>query len=276
MADWDQLRKVGHEVSPPSFESLARTAAKRDRRARVVAVSATLAVATALGFGIALVDDDADDTIQPAETPSSSISTPTDAALPDGVVALPGPDEGEEYATLAPARYRVRLDDTLAFDVDIPEGTFAYDDGLFLSTGPIVLKTEVANERYGVSPDPCAGVSPAPVGPSIDDLVEAIRDEPIYETTTPEPVELGGAEGTYLEVRIPPDFDASPCEGGAVLTPGYLDTGISWEPGYRGRYWILDVDGQRVVIMHHCGSCSAEQLDRLATIPDSITFAPTA
>ncbi len=246
----------------------------------------SIAVA-AVGVLLAGCSDDASGNDDKAdERPSPSSQSPTDEAsteesptaeaeLPDGVLPLPAPDEGEEYATLAPGRYRVPLDEGLSFDVDLPEKTFAYDDGLFLSTGPIVLKTEAANEQYGVSPDPCAGSGIEPVGPSIDDLVEAIRDEPIYETTTPEPVELGGAEGTYIEVRIPPDFDASQCDGGVIGTPGYPETTIAWEPGYRGRYWILDVDGQRVVMMHHCQDCSADDLESLATTPDSVIFTTT-
>ena len=121
MADWDQLREVGHEASPPPFESLVAKAGKRDRRARVVVVAATLAVATALGFGVALVNDDEDAHLQPVKDPSPSISNPSeDVTLPDGVLALPEPDPAR-LRFLAAGRYRVPLSDTLAFDVDVPD-----------------------------------------------------------------------------------------------------------------------------------------------------------
>ena len=78
--------------------------------------------------------------------------------LPDGVLPLPGPDPGVEYATLL-GRYRVPLNDTLAFDVDVADRTSAHDDGIFLASGDIILKTEVAGEGYGV-------LTPAPTTPS--------------------------------------------------------------------------------------------------------------
>ena len=228
MADWEKLREVGHEASPPPFESLVNKAGKRDRRARVVVLTATLAVATTLGFGVALVNDDEDAQFQPVKDPSPSISNPSgDVTLPDGVQALPGPDPGSTFASLGAGRYRISLSDTLAFDVDVPDRTSAHDDGLFLASGPVILKTEVAGEEYGVPRDPCTAHSIDPVGPTLDDLVQAIGDLPVYQVSRPEPVELGGAEGTYLEARIPRTYDASQCaDRGSVQLPGNPTTAV--------------------------------------------------
>ena len=174
-------------------------------------------------------------------------------------------------------RYRVPLNDTLAFDVDVADRTSAHDDGIFLASGDIILKTEVAGEGYGVPRDPCADHSLDTVGPTVDDLVRAIGDLPVYQVTSPEPVELGGADGTYLEARIPSGYDASQCaDGGAVQLPGNPETAVSAPPPYVGRWWILDVDGQRVVVQQNCWGCSADQLTSAPRAPESITFTPAS
>jgi hypothetical protein len=94
--------------------------------------------------------------------------------------------------------------------------------------------------------------------------------------TTPEPVELGGADGTYIQARIPATYDASTCDGdGVVQLPGNPDTAAGGPPPYLGRWWILDVDGQRVVLQQNCWGCTPAQLDRGAAILHGITFTPT-
>jgi hypothetical protein len=266
MADWEQLRELTHQVAPPDFEALARTARNRKRRARIAAGALAGLVVIGGGFGIAAIDDDSR-IIEPAEDPSPSV--------PDGVQALPGPDAGTDFASLDAGRYRVPLSDTLAFDIDLPDGTSAHDDGLFLSTGPIVIKTEIASSQYGVPLEPCSDHSNDPVGPIVDDLVQAIDNLPIYQVTRPEPVELGGADGIYFEARIPRTYDASQCADDAVKLPGNPTTPIAGEPPYIGRWWILSVDGVTVVVQQNCWSCSTDQLDRDATRLQSINFTST-
>jgi hypothetical protein len=52
-----------------------------------------------------------------------------------------------------------------------------------------------------------------------------------------------------------------------------LKTGAA---GHLGRWWILDVDGQRVVLQQNCWGCTtAAQLDRGESVLQSITFTPT-
>jgi hypothetical protein len=258
------------------------------RRNNTLLMSVALAAVTALlgACSESSADDDAAD-----QAPSSSSTRADDrtdetsasaeetddaeeADLPDGVVTLPVPGPGEDHPTLRAGRYRVPLSDTLAFDVDVPDETNAHDDGLFLATGSVVLKTEIAGEQYGVPSEACTEHFIEPVGPEVNDIVEAIRQETIYRVTRPQPVELGGAEGTYLEIRIPRSYDATKCEGRDVLTPGNPGTAVSWKPGYTGRYWILDIDGQRVVASQNC-ACPSQELSDALKIAQSITFTPT-
>ena len=278
MADWDQLREVGHQVTPPPFDSLVNDAAKRDRRARVAVGAASLAAVFALGFGLALVDDDDDGTIQPVEEPSSPTSTATRAIeLPDGVLPLPEVQSDEEPPPLDAGRYQVPLSTTLALEIDLPQDTRADSGGLYLQVPEDgILKVEAAGEEYGVPTDVCTAQFPLPAGPTVQDLVDAIRDVPLYRVSRPEAAKIGGAEGTYLEIRIPSEYDSSPCEGSEVGMPGNPSTYNNLPPGYIGRWWILDVEGQRVVIQQFCDrACPADTTARFARAIRSITFTST-
>jgi hypothetical protein len=51
--------------------------------------------------------------------------------------------------------------------------------------------------------DPCHAQYVAPVGRTVQDLVQAIRKQPIYRVSRPEPVTIGGAKGTHLQIGIP-------------------------------------------------------------------------
>lgn len=250
------------------------------RRNNIFRTSIALAAVTALLGACSGNDADASDkTDDPGSSASSTAdesSTPTEQVdLPDGVQALPERDPGADFATLAAGRYRIPLDDTLAFDVDVPAETYAHSDGLYLSHGPVVLKTEVAGEYYGVPDDACRDRRIEPAGPTVDDLVTAIRDTRPYQVSEPEDVRLDGHPGTYLEIRIPAGYDATSCRDGQVALPGNPSTYNNLEPGYVGYWWILDVDGQRVVVQQDC-NCSTDRLDRAAATPRSITFTPSS
>src|SRR5215207_9160535 len=133
MTDWDQLREVGHEVSPPAFESLVSTAGKRDRRARTVVLGTVSLLMIGGGIGLAALNDDDSAVLQPVEDPSGAVSVTTEEdPLPDGVLRLPEPGANGESGSLDAGRYHVPLSGTLALEVDLPEDTIAHSDGLYL------------------------------------------------------------------------------------------------------------------------------------------------
>lgn len=235
--------------------------------------SVALAAATAL-LG-ACSDTDADDD-KAAAAPSSTTTIPATStpALPTGVTALPDADAGADYATLAAGRYRIPLGDTLAFDVDVPSESYAHDGGLFVATGPVVLKTEIAGDDFGVAADACTRHGIVPAGPGVDDLVDALRALEPFDVTKPTPVTLGGAKGTYLEATLPASYDTGACQGGKVQLPGTPDSAVASVAPYVGHWWVLEVEGQRVMVQQACWECSAADVDAVATIPESIAFTP--
>jgi hypothetical protein len=275
MSDWDQLHEIGHRVSSPPFDSLVASAARRDRRSRIVTGAVTLALLAALGFGIGMVNDE-ESVLQPAQDPSDSVSTPGQVALPAGVLALPESDGVEDAVVLEAGRYRVPLSDTLSFDVDVPPGTEANNGGLYLAVEETVLKVEAAGQDYGVPSDPCSAYTRIePAGPTVGNLVGAIRNQPIYRASRPEPIEFAGAVGQYVELRIPRAYDASSCGDGQVGLPGNPGSNNNMSPGYVGHWWIVEVEGQRAVVQTLCDQCDPEPSEPIARMVQSITFTPT-
>jgi hypothetical protein len=42
---------------------------------------------------------------------------------------------------------------------------------------------------------------------------------------------------------------------------------------YRGRWWVLEVDGERLVVMARCyDTCTAPDLETMSAMAESITF----
>ena len=90
--------------------------------------------------------------------------------------------------------------------------------------------------------DPCqqAPVSP-PIGPTVDDLVQALREIPNISTTEPVATTLGGLPATYLEMT---SDDTLPCPPAQF----YIWDG-NWTQGEGQivRTWVLEVNGSRIV-----------------------------
>jgi len=249
----------------------------RTLRTPVLLVATGLALAACAGNGSA--GDDAADVATSQSAGPTATDTPSagagDVALPDGVLALPVLGSGGEEPVLDAGRYQVPLSDALAFDVDLPQGTTAHDEGLYLDMPAGIIKVEAAGKGYGVPVDACHVQGIKPVGPTVQHLVTAIGKEPVYRVSAPEQVKIGGAGGTYLEIQVPTGYDASSCEGGQVGMPGNPDTRNNMPPGYVGDWWVLDVDGQRVVAQTFCDGCGRSAGDALTKAVQSITFTST-
>lgn len=104
-----------------------------------------------------------------------------------------------------------------------------------------------------VSADPCRaeqGYLEAPPGPSVDDLVAALAAMPGIEVIDVGDVTVDGYSGKHLTMAAPDSFD-----GCILSTAGYvvwrLPLGYThaMTPGARDRVWILDVVGDRLVIV---------------------------
>jgi hypothetical protein len=88
-------------------------------------------------------------------------------------------------------------------------------------------------------------------GPTVEDLAQALRAVPGRNATEPSPVTVGGIEGLYVEWSVPDDADFESCDEG-VFESWEGDVGgtdrYQQLPGQVDRMWILDVDGERLVV----------------------------
>ncbi|MBA2531684.1 MAG: hypothetical protein H0V23_06190, partial [Nocardioidaceae bacterium] len=120
---------------------------------------------------------------------------------------------------------------------------------------------------------------PSPrLGPTVEDLAEALAAQ--KRTTTTEPVRAGldGYRGLYLELTTPEGQDFKACSPDGMLI---FEAGPGGERGLEfpatDRYWILDIEGRRVVVsaMTPAGARS-ESVERVTDVAEAITFVEAA
>ena len=222
------------------------------------------------------------------------------------LVAADGDDDGDQLdtasttPTTAPERFVTDLEPSS----DLEPGHYLVDPDLDATT-PLVVSFDVAAEGWAawsgtyksdgsgqeavnittvenVVDHPCNGHTPVqpPLGPSVDDLANALATLQVFEVTAPpSDVTMLGYEGKHLQLTVPEDLSVADC------TEGHLESWIGpngpfsgYHDGERGRtedFWILDVDGQRLVIETNAGPTSSEQdLAEQAAIFDSIRIRP--
>lgn len=131
---------------------------------------------------------------------------------------------------------------------------------------------------HGVYPDPCDRKGkPAPeIGASVKDFAAAMAAQKLTSVTKPVPVTLDGHQGLYLETTVPSGVKIPDCEGGYYMfwqgSPGDADHS-SGSPGTVERTWVIDVDGERVVLVAITAPGATDaQADELTAMVESIRF----
>jgi len=127
-----------------------------------------------------------------------------------------------------------------------------------------------------------------PVGPSVDDLATAMANlAPFRVATPPEDVTVDGYSGKHLAWIVPNLPVHGPADGLQFSGCGSGDL-KSWDangandpfygytgPGYREDFWILHVDGTRLVIVAgRSAGAPAEAVAEQRAILDSIRIEP--
>jgi hypothetical protein len=299
--------RLADRVIDAALADIARTPQRRSWRpawrsnrmntyAKVIAAAAAVLVVAVVGYQFLPRNDNigGQPTAQPSSTATSSptaqpsptaTSSPTAAAIP----LLP---EG----TLAAGTYRLRpfSSETMTIDATVP------DDG-WLGGPPNAIGGPVgeSNGPNGVfvaflkaqtiHSDPCHwdkdGSGSAPqegdieVGPTVDDLAEALAANASYESTTPVEATLGGYSGKRLELQLVPDpsgCDTFTGEGGQSFVFGGLDGGQYAQGG--ANTWqvtIVDVEGTRLIaVLVAYEETSAADLSAAEGILESVVITP--
>ena len=283
MADLDKLRDLAEQVHPPAFDSLVTTAKRRGRRAAALTGAAVI-VALLVGADL-LTAGVADRSAPPADDPSR-----TSEKTPDPEPTL-SPKAGEvlplsrdtRWATMRQGRYAVEVTASLRYELDVPD-RWKVLSGRFLNTPPsgassIFFASQAPADDTWLPRHPCRDHSVTPVGPDVADLAAGLRQQPVLQVSKPVAVTVDGYSGLYLEVRIPDEVDAGRCVDDIVhlfsigRNGDVLREEWQWEEGFVGRWWILDVDGKRIVVMPQCDTdCTAHDLNVLTTMAESVTF----
>jgi hypothetical protein len=204
--------------------------------------------------------------------------------------------ELEEFAPLDPGTYFIDPDldpsTPLVVTYEVPSDGWAQwtgavkwdDEAKRLDAVAITTVTNLVR-------DGCLDHSYAepPIGPSVDDLASGLAAlAPFRVTSAPEDVTVDGYRGTHLELAVPDmplDHEGfKGCSGGNLSSwVGALDAlhddGASWGgytgPGYREEFWILDVEGTRLVIAaERSPGLPARDLAEQRAILDSIRIEP--
>lgn len=128
------------------------------------------------------------------------------------------------------------------------------------------------NEVYS---DPCnwsTSIIEPPVGPTVDDLANALAAQAMRGDAVPTDVAIDGYQGKSLEMSVPTDIVLADCDGGEFRSwSGRYHQG----PGQVDRVYILDVEGEReVIIVHHMPGASEADLAEQQAVFESIDLQP--
>ena len=172
------------------------------------------------------------------------------------------------------------------YAVEVPAGWSTLDGNFMVKDGDGVLGMSVWNVAW-VPRDPCHWKgSLSSVGPTVDDLVDALAFQRLREPTEPTDVTLGGHHGRYLELSVPSDWIVT----GEANFKGCDDPGnghhdfVSWHGANGGvryqqvagqvdRVWVLDVEGQTLLVdATYSPDISAADREELDQVVASLRF----
>lgn len=166
-------------------------------------------------------------------------------------VVTPGPTDRlvETEGPLAPGTWSMDVE-SLRVTFDIPAA------GWVKNIVPGAIWSAGSEGRFSFSvvdnlfADPCGGgaLREPPVGPTVDDLANALATLPGIEATGPTEATLGNRPAKLVEFSLAADEE--PCAPQGVKLwpiPGLSDP-APLESAARTRYWILDVQGTRLVV----------------------------
>jgi hypothetical protein len=272
----DRIERVGQRPAwRPDWRRYAM-----NTNVKIAAALAAVLVVAVLGYN--LLPGGSTRVGGPAPSPSATpTATPTSTpvALPEGL--------------LTGGRYRIRPLDassSLSIVADIPAGWQAFDGVNLISPGEtentgILIAFTVTD---GLFSDPChwdlegTGSSErgdVVVGPTVDNLVAALKANKSYPSSAATPITLGRFKGQELELQLPGDDVIRRCDNRPgqstgdyyVFPGGYYALG----PNSRWHLYIVDVDGTRLITMVSIAE-GTPQADIAAAqaIVNSFEFAP--
>jgi hypothetical protein len=216
----------------------------------------------------------------PAPTPADPCDVGAFRELPVSATCWVDPDADE--ATPLRVTYTVPAEGWSAF-------LGAYKD--VGEDGELQRVNVLAAQITNVTVDACTEqrATDPPVGPTVDDLAAALAALPPFEVASPpSDVTAYGYSGKHLTIAVPPDLEWEVIAGTALFTGCYQGVLRTWiapplsfafygyaAPGDTEEFWILDVDGTRLVIAAlRSANASADMVAEQQAMLDSIVIEP--
>lgn len=125
-----------------------------------------------------------------------------------------------------------------------------------------------------VPADPCRPMATMQrLGPTPKDLADALAAQRLTRTSEPTGVTLAGHRGIYLELTLPTGVGNCRRADGAMIYQVADSESRTFDAPATDRYWILLVDGFRVVLTAMTATASAPESAKRATdIVESVEF----
>ena len=206
----------------------------------------------------------------PEPTPAEPSSSPAEGRLPEGSHLLWGQPVSMTVTIPAPDWYGERGGGIL-----IKHDQSGPPDG----AGMIVFAGDGDLSVYG---DPCEWLSTRPdtAHTTVDEVVRALTDQPSRDASQPVDVTVGGYAGQSITLHVPDDMVYEgerfrDCDNGEfrTLVEGVDGARYHQGPGQIDKLWVLDVDGEIVVIdIGYYDGTPQSVIDELEAIVQSTTF----
>ena len=211
---------------------------------------------------------------QTSSTTPTSEPTFTYMSAPGEVFLLP---KDSDFGTMRAGRYQAwRIGSSVRYEVDVPDG-WRVLAGTYLNAPTdghgIFFVASLPKDRTELAVHPCRDHSLRLVGPTVRDFTRAMQEQPVWRVSAPRPVTLDGNKGLYFEIELPAWVNPARCVDGAVSEYESGSDGMATTRSYQGRWWILEVDGERLAVMARCyDTCSELDLDTMSAMAESIRF----
>jgi hypothetical protein len=214
--------------------------------------------------------------------PGIDSSTPTEAATPTlEPTPLPLPEgnlsAGETFSLSLP-QYPVDITVTIpaaGWDGDVGAGILTKEGADPPGGAGIITFVDSGYFVYG---DPCQWSTTRPDAPAttVDELVAALSAQASRDASAPVDITLDGYAGKAITLHVPHDVDFADCDESRFASwgvPGEDPARWHQGPGQIDNVWILDVDGNLVVIdWAHYPETTQDVVDEVTAIVESATF----
>jgi hypothetical protein len=170
----------------------------------------------------------------------------------------PSEDSGPQIHTFTVAGDPA-LDGSYVITMKLLDG-YEGDDVVFGSDGGQGISTWAVGNVFA---NPCHSngtLLDPPIGSSVDALVTGLASQEGHPATTPTDVEVDGYAAKYMEMTVPAGIQVADCDHGEFRTWSDPIEGTRYlEAGQRDLLWIVDVDGNRLVIDAALGPQTTKQ-----------------